>query len=409
MPAQREAIDRLIAYYRDGTGASWRRFNTAWLEYRDPVVDTINGFIEVYKDARGQKGAFEGIVTYVDASGTALLQKLAAHAQYFEDRTPFDEQYKRKNLTIPVATAVNVAVATGDGGPMCSIGINLPNEQEIRARLGSKSVSLANVMRAGDAATLAAAIDEFAPPEDRELAKRYADRLGFLKTSMHEVLGHAAGQSSPDLKGEPSVHLREHYSALEEARAELLALHHMSDPKLVELNILPDAEVAAAGLKSYARDGLLMLRRIKGTDVIEDDHMRAMQLIVTYLREACGAIVAERIDGKLYYRVPDVDDMRRGVAELLRTLQRIKATGNYDAARRLIEEYAIHVNLDWRDEVVARAQAVGLHDYTAFVMPQVVPILNERAEVIDARVTHDDEFIVQMLKYSGKLARESRS
>ncbi len=403
--SQAAVLDRLIDYFATGDPGAFKAYNIEWVKHDSPV-DAVIGFIETYKDPRGQKGAYEGIVHFVDTRMTRLQKDLAGLAQYFEDRAPWDGRYKRKEFNIPIANAVNALVATGDAGPMPPIGINLPNEEVIRERYGNKSVSLVNVMDSYGRAVHAKVVDEFFLPEDRALQLKYGSTVDLLQTTMHEVLGHASGKVSDALKGDPRDHLREYYSALEEARAELIALFNFFDPKLVEIGALPSAEAAEAAYRDYATNDLYLLRRVRHGDVLEDDHMRATHLIVGYLRAVTGAVELVRRDGKTYSRVKDIAAMRRGVAELLGTIQRIKAEGDYQAARDLTERYAVRIDPALRDEIVARARQAGIPSYVAFVMPDVVPERAVTGEVWDVHLAYTSDLATQMLKYSGKLPLE---
>jgi dipeptidyl-peptidase III len=405
-PPQRAVLRRLSDYFATGAPEDFRAYNIAWVQDDEPV-DTINGFIESYKDPRSQKGAYEALVFFVDRRLTRMQKDLAAQAQYFEDRAPWAEAYKRKGFTVPVANAVNVLIAVGDGGPMPPVGVNLPNEESIRERYGNKSVSLINVMDAGKRATHDRMVDEFVWPDDRDLLRRYGAEVDLLQTTMHEVLGHASGRVSPALKGDPSDHLQEYYAALEEARAELVALYNFFDPKLVEIGALSSARAAEAACQDFVVGDLYMLRRVRQGDVIEDDHMRATHLIVSYLRQVGGALEELHRDGKTYLRVRDLQAMRRGVADLLAEIQRIKAEGDYPAARSLVERFGIRIDPKLRDEIVARAEAAGIPSYVAFVMPDLEPIRDASGAVVDARVSYTSDLTTQMLKYSGKLPLEN--
>ncbi len=403
--AQGEILGHLIDYFATGDPAAFRAYNIAWVKHETPV-DAILGFIETYKDPRGQKGAFEGIVHFVDRRTTRLQKDLANLAQHFEDRAPWDEAYKRKGFNIPIANAVKVLHAAGDSGPMPPIGVNLPNEEDIRERYGNKSVSLVNVMDAHNRASHARVVEEFFLPEDRALEMKYGSVVDLLQTTMHEVLGHASGKVSAGLKGDPREHLREYYSALEEARAELIALYNFFDPKLIEIGALPSPEAAEAAYRDYVTDDLYNLRRVRQGDVLEDDHMRATHLIVSYIRETTHAVETVKRDGKTFYRVNDMAAMRAGVADLLKALQRIKGEGDYEAARALTERYAVRFDPVLRDEVVARAERASIPSYVAFVMPDVVPVRDVLGNVVDARVEYTSDFTTQMLRYSGKAPLE---
>lgn len=398
---QAEALTKLIKFYRTGENEDWINYNIEWVSY-DPMVETINGFIETYKDARGQKGAFEGIVHMVNKEKTEVLKKLARRAKYFEDRMPWDDQYKREDFQIPVANAVDVIVAMGDGGPMCSIGINLPNEQKIRENYGNKSVTLQNIMEAYNMASAEKGIEEFALPEEREDAKKYGALYGFLLTSMHEILGHASGKVSEKLEKEPSFYLKEHDNALEEARAELVALYHIFDDAIIEIGALPDDHAAEAAYRAYARAGMVMLRRFEDVDEVEDDHMRALNLIVTYLREETGAVQKVMLNEKTYFKVVDTSLMRRGISDLLAEIMRIKAEGDYEAAHKLITTYGISFDKELRDEVVQRAREANIPSYSACVMPELVPVVDE-GTIIDVSIKYPTDFATQMLRYSGKI------
>lgn len=402
---QGTVLGHLIDYLATGDSEAFRAYDIAWVQH-ETTVDAILGFIETYKDPRGQKGAFEGIVHFIDPRMTRLQKDLASLAQYFEDRAPWEEAYKRKGFTVPIANAVNVLHAGGDSGPMPPIGVNLPNEEDIRERYGNKSVSLVNVMDAYNRASHGRVVEEFFLPEDRPLQTKYGAMVDLLQTTMHEVLGHASGKVGDALKGDPREHLREYYSALEEARAELIALHNFFDPKLVEVGVLPSPEAAEAAYRDYATSDLFMLRRVRKGDVLEDDHMRAIHLIVSYVRGTTSAIETVKRDGKTYFRVADVAAMRKGVADLLKTLQRIKGTGDYQAARDLTERYAVRIDPALRDEVVARAERASIPSYVAYVMPDVVPVRDAAGDVRDVRVEYTSDFATQMLKYSGKLPLE---
>jgi dipeptidyl-peptidase-3 len=396
---QATGIRRLIRFYRSGSAADWEAFAIAWLAFREPVVDTVNGFIETYKDPRSQKGAYEGIVHIVDPDRTRLMAKLAAHAGYFEERVPWDPAFKRRQFRSPVATVVNLLAAVGDGGPQCALGINLPNEEEIRSTHGAKSVTLGNVLLAYDDVVFRAAVDEFALPGEREAAREHGELISFLQTSMHEVLGHASGAVSPDLPGSPPDRLKEHYNALEEARAELVALHHFWDPKLWELAGIESDAVARAAYQAYARGALVMMRRVKTGTILQDDHMRATALIVEFLKDS-GCIEQVTENGKTFYRVASFAQMRHGVAALLTELQRIKATGDRPSADLLLQAYATELDPQLRDEVVRRAEAAGIPDRFAVVFPRLVPVLDEEGRMVDVETVSDEDLAGQMLRLS---------
>ncbi len=404
-PRQAAVLDQLTEYFATGDPEAFRRYNIAWVQ-QDSPVDAVVGFIESYKDPRSQKGAYEGLVFSVNRKMTRLQKDLASLAQYFEDRAPWADRYKRSGITVPTANAIDILASVGDGGPMPPVGINLPNEESIRETYGNKSVSLINIMDAGGRASHGRKVAEFFLPEDRPLQEKYGAEVSLMQTAMHEILGHASGKVGDGLKGDPSDHLREFYAALEEARAELVALHNFYDPKLVDIGAVPSGEVAEAAYRDYVTDDLYLLRRVRQGDVLEDDHMRATHLIVSYLREVTGVVERVRRDGKTYYRVTDIPGMRRGVAELLATVQRIKGEGDYAGARDLVQRFALRIDPALRDEIVSRAERARIPSYVAFVMPDIVPVRDAAGEVVDARVEYTSDLTTQMLKYSGKLPLE---
>jgi dipeptidyl-peptidase-3 len=304
-----------------------------------------------------------------------------------------------------VASAVSVITAVGDGGPGCALGVNLPNEEEIREEFGSKSVTMANVLRAYDAAAAEAAVEEFALPGEVETARRNGGLVNFLQTSLHEVLGHASGAAARDLAGDPAAILGGHYNALEEARAELVALHAIWDPRLRELGIITSDEIPRAAYQAYARSALLMLRRVKIGDVLQDDHMRATALIVGFLTDA-GAVERMQSEGKTYFRVASFEQMRAEVAVLLAEVQRIKSTGDVATAEKLVQAYAVRIDTGLRDEVVERAAAADLPDAFAAVMPRLELVRDAGGQVQDVRAHHDEDLAAQMLRFAA-LGREA--
>jgi dipeptidyl-peptidase-3 len=398
---QQRTLSTLIKYFKIDDENVFDLYNRAWLA-DNPEVDAILGFIEVYKDARGQKGAFEGIVYYIDHGMTKLMQKLAQNAQYFENNAPWNDEYKKKHVTVPSAHAISVIFGTGDGGPFVPLGINLPNSQALREKYGSKSLMLTNVLHSINLATGEKIVDEFVFNEAKEIVRKNQSVAENIHVAIHEILGHGSGKVNPELKKEPAVYLKEYYSTLEEARADLTALYHIFDPKLIEMDLIQDKNVAYAEYWRYATTDLTNLRRVK-TNTIEDDHMRATHLIISYLQEEIKAIEPITEDGKIYFKINSYEEMYSGVKILLSELMRIKAEGDYDAAKNLINRYGVKFNSSWRDQIIQRAKAIGLPDYFAFVMPTLVPIKNDKGELIDVKVTYGEDFKTQMLKYSGKL------
>jgi dipeptidyl-peptidase-3 len=400
------ALRANAAYYRTGAPVDQRAYDIAWVEDQESSVDTINGFTEVYMDARGAKGAWEALVFYVNPEKTGAIRTLAANAQWFEDRMPWDPKYRKDSVTGITANAIDVVVETGDSGPITPIGINLPNNQAVREQYGSKSVSLSNVNDAYDQSSPANYRQEFAwSPEEAERSRRWGRLAGEMTTNMHEVIGHASGKLAERLGGSAQPDLKEQYSALEEARADLVGLYFLPDPKLVELGVLPaDAqeEIVRAEYESYTRNALLQLRRIREGTQIEEDHMRNRQMIVRWLMDNTTAIEPRTRDGKTFFVMTDWRAFREGVATLLAEVQRIKSEGDYEAARTLFESYGIHFDGALRDEVVERVESVGLPSYSGFVQPRLEPVVDAAGVITDVRISYPQDFTAQMLEYSGK-------
>ena len=401
-----EALQALITWYRTGHPRDRRAYDIAWVADQDSPVDTINGFTEVYMDARGAKGAWEALVYYVNPEKTEAIRTLAEHAQWFEERMPWDPRYRKAGVRGITANAIDVVIEIGDAGPVTPIGINLPNDQTVREQYGSKSISLSNVIEAYDLSRPPAYRAEFTWDEAEDArAEQWGSLAGDITTNMHEVIGHASGQLAERLGGNAQPFLREQYSALEEARADLIALYFIADPKLVEIGIFDAADqpdIVRAEYEAYARNAILQLRRVREGNQLEQDHMRNRQMVVHWLIDNTDAIEVRRRDGKTYNVVTDVDAFRAGVAELLAEVQRIKSEGDYDAARSLFEEYGIRFDPALRDEVLERVAAVDLPSYTGFVMPKLEAVTAPDGEITDVRISYPRDFTQQMLEYSGK-------
>ena len=400
------ALRANIAYYRTGSPVDQRTYDIAWVADRNSSVDTINGFTEVYMDARGAKGAWEALVFYVNPEKTGAIKTLAANAQWFEDRMPWDPKYRKETVTGITANAIDVVIETGDSGPVTPIGINLPNDQTVREQHGSKSVSLSNVNEAYDLSRPANYRQEFTwSTEEAERSRQWGGLAGEMTTNMHEVIGHASGKLAERLGGSAQPDLREQYSALEEARADLIGLYFLPDPKLVELGVLPAEahdDIVRAEYEGYTRNALLQLRRIREGTQIEQDHMRNRQMIVHWLMANTEAIERRTRDGKTFYVMVASQAFRDGVATLLAEVQRIKSEGDYEAARTLFETYGIHFDPALRDEVVARVDSVGLPSYSGFVQPRLEPQRDASGAITDVTISYPRDFTAQMLEYSGK-------
>jgi dipeptidyl-peptidase-3 len=364
----------------------------------------VNGFIEVYLDPRGAKGAWEGLVSYVNRDKTRRIETIAAHAQWFEDHTPWAPEYRKPEVTGVSARAIDVVIETGDSGPITPVGINLPNDQAVRERYGSKSVSLANVNEAYERSMPEGLRTEFAWDQaEVDRTRVWGVMSRDLATELHEVIGHGSGRMAPGISQSPPELLREHYSALEEARSDLVALYFLPDAKLVELDLLPAHardDIVRTEYEQYTRGALMQLRRVREGSQLEEDHMRNRQLIVSWLLRHTSAIEVRRREGKTYFSVVDAEAFHAGVAELLAEVQRIKSEGDYEAARQLIEEYGVHIDVSLRDEVVARVDRLGLPSYSAFVMPRLTPRLGPDGSIVDVEVSYPCDLEAQMLEYS---------
>jgi dipeptidyl-peptidase-3 len=403
----RKALDALVRLYETGEDADRRAYDIAWVEDRESPVDTVNGFVESYLDARGVKGAWEAIVCYVNREKTAGLHGLAAAAAWFEARMPWDPKWRRTDVVGVTARAIDVVVETGDAGPVTAVGINLPNDQRVREEHGSKSVLLANIHEAYDKSQLPAYRREFCWSAD-EVAR--AERWGALAseatTGIHEVLGHGSGRVADHLGGQPEIALRELYSTLEETRADLVALYFLPEPKIAEVGLLPrehQEEIVRTEYEAYARTALVQLRRVREGTSIEEDHMRNRQLVVHWLMAHTAAIEVRRRDGKTYHVMVDRAAFQDGVGRLLAEVQRIKSEGDYEAGRTLVETYGVHFDPALRDEIVRRVDALHLPSYTGFVQPRLEAVTDAAGRIVDVRISYPLDLEKQMLEYSGRV------
>jgi dipeptidyl-peptidase III len=400
------ALRALIKWYQTGETADRVAYDIAWVQDENSPVDTINGFVEAYMDPRGHKGSWEALVYFVNRAKTDDIRKLAENAQWFEDRMPWAAQYKKQGVKGITANAIDVVIETGDSGPITPIGINLPNDQDIRERYGSKSVSLSNVNEAYDKSTTASFRREFAwTEEEAARAEKWNSVASELTTNMHEVIGHASGKISEGLKGSPQSVLKEQYSALEEARADLVALYYLPNPKLAELGIV-DAKnqqaIVQAEYEGYTRNVLAQLRRIREGTQIEEDHMRNRQMIVRWLMANSKAIEVKQRDGKTYYVMTDAKAFTEGAGRLLAEVQRIKAEGDYEASKKLFETYGVHFDPKLRDEVVQRVEKLKMPSYTGFLQPRLEAVTGSDGKITDVKVSYPLDLTTQMLEYSGR-------
>ena len=399
-PAQAEAIDHLIRFYETGEYAEWVRFGIAWVQ-NDAAVDFDNGFIEVYRDARSAKGSSQSFVTVTDKPVTTAMKKLAENAAYFEEKAPWDAKYKRELFKLPVVKAVETLIESGDFN-VGTIGDNLPNEDEIHEKYGSKNFLFTGSSRALNDATGKTAIAEFASgPAEIERNAKYGTEASSLMVAMHEVIGHGSGKLSERVSGGAQPFLKEYFSTLEEGRADLMALWNVWDPKLKELGLISNQEeVAKAMYDNSALAALNQLRRIPHGDTIEEDHERDRQLIAHYIADKVpGSIEQFTRDGKTFVRVADYQKMRQGVGMLLAELMRIKAEGDYDAIKALVDKYGVRFDPALRDQVLARYRKLNLPTYFAGVNARLAASFGKNGEIEKVEIDYLQDPVRQYLDY----------
>ncbi len=400
---QKDALALLIEYYETGDLEKWDEYNVLWSATKEGDIDYITGFVEVYNDPMGYKGSYETIVQIKDFEASERMQVLAENAQWFEDNSTILDEHKKKNVVGVSYNVVNVAGESGDASPSTPIGVNLPNANWIRAKHGSKSVSLGNIINAYNSASGPGMTKEFAHDEE-EVARAMAhgELADKLSTALHEVIGHASGQINPGV-GTPKQTLKSFASTIEEARADIVALYFILDPKVVELGLMESLEVGQAEYDGYISNGLLkQLRRIEYGDQIEESHMRNRQLIAKWVYEK-GAPdnVIEKVvrDGKIYYNITDYDKLRGLFGELLRELQRITSEGDYAAAQDLVESYGVEVDPEIHKQVLQRVSTLDIAPYSGFINPKLVPVMDDSGEISDITIEYPDDFVGQMLEY----------
>jgi len=398
-PAQAKVIQDLVRYYQTGDPKDWIQFDIDWVQNPTPV-DFANGFIEVYRDARGAKGTSQSFVSITDNRVDAMMRKIAANAQYFENHAPWAPQYKKQGVKPPLAKAVETLVETGDFH-VTTVGDNLPNEDEIHEKYGSKSFLYTGSSRALNRAQGFGLLEEFAAtPEEIALCKKYEDEEEDLLTGLHEIIGHGSGKLNPKLTKEPAYYLKEYFSAMEEARADLMALWNVWDPKMHELGLVSNPDVAKVMYYDAVRVAITQLRRIPKGDTIEEDHERDRQLIVNYIRDKTDAIAEVKRDGKTYLEIRDFAKMRQGVGQLLAELMRIKAEGDYNAIKALTDKYAVHFDPALRDEVMARYKKLDEPAYWAGINPQLTGMFDGLGKLTKVELSYPRDILKQQLSYS---------
>jgi dipeptidyl-peptidase-3 len=403
--AQAKVIGDLIRYYQTGEFKDWLQFGTDWVK-NDATVDFANGFIEVYRDANGTKASSQSFVSITDKSLTATMAKLAENAEYFEEKAPWDARYKKQAFTPPVVKAIETVIETGDFG-VTTIGDNLPNENEIHEKYGTKNFLFTSSTRALRRAQ--GRQHEFAAtPEIAERQEKYGDQAGNLLVAMHEVIGHGSGKLSDRVKDGAEAHLKEYFSTLEEGRADLMGLWNAWDPKLKELGLVSDQdEVAKAMYDTAAVAPLTQLRGIPTGDTVEEDHQRDRQMIVNFIRDQVpGAIEQFDRGGKTYVQVADYQKMHKGVGMLLAELMRIKAEGDYPAIKTLVEKYGVHFDPKLRDQIVARYKALNLPTYWAGINAKLVARFEKAGQLQGVDFSYPRDVVDQFLTYASMFDRD---
>ena len=401
---QKKAISLLINYYRTGDLQTFNQYCIEWLQEHDGTVDFINGFIEVYGDPIGLKGSWEGLVEYIDSEATQRTQTISRNAQWFEDHSPIDPRFRKPVVKGVSANVICAAMLGGDEYPSTAIGINLPNADWIRAQYGSKSITISNITDAYNKASRGNGFKEEFVIDDETLAliEKYGDICDDLHTDLHECLGHGSGQLLPGV--DPDA-LKAYGNTIEEARADLFGLYYMADPKLVELGLLPDGFAYQSQYYTYMMNGLLtQLIRITPGHQIEEAHMRNRALIAHWCQENGDCVHLVSLKGKTYVKITDYPALRQLIAQLLAEIQRIKSEGDFEAARQLVERYAVQVDPAIHAEVLARYERLNLAPYKGFINPVLLPVYDKNSEITDVNVYYGESYAHQMLRYSQSYA-----
>jgi dipeptidyl-peptidase-3 len=398
---QKKVIEALVAYYKTGDLEKFDEYNILWVTDTASLVDFVNGFIEVYNDPLGTKANWESLVNFKDLAATKRADALSGSAQWFEDNSPVDQRYKKKEVKGVSAKVITAAMLGGDCYPSTPIGINLPNANWIRKEYGSKSVTIENITYAYDQSSLKSGFGrEFSwSDEVLERAKKYGPLAGNIHTDMHEVLGHGSGQLMPGVGPES---LKNYHSPIEESRADLFALYYMMDEKMVELGLLPHMDAAKAEYDANIRNGLMtQLTRIEPGKTIDQAHMRGRAMVSQWVYDkgkAENVISREMKDGKTFFVVNDYRKLRQLYGQLLAEVQRITSEGDYEAARNLIETYGVQVDRELHKEVLARYAKLNLAPYSGFVNPVYTPVV-ENGRIVDVKVSYSEGYVEQMLRY----------
>jgi dipeptidyl-peptidase III len=400
---QKAALEKLIEFYKTGDLKTFNEYNILWVQDISSRIDVVNGFIEVYNDPLGHKGAYQSLVSIKDLEATKRINAIGSQAQWFEDNSPIMDEHKKKNVVGISAKVITVVTGAGDVSPSSPIGVNLPNANWIRQQHGSKSVSLGNISESYDKASSKGVLEEFCyTDEEIELSKKHSTLAGNLHTDLHEVIGHASGQINPGV-GTPKQTLKNYASAIEEARSDLVALYYAIDPKLVEIGVMSTTDVGKAEYNSYIRNGLMLqLRRIVPGDNIEESHMRNRQAIskwVYKMGKKDNIIEKKMKNGKTYFVINDYQKLRELFGQLLRDIQKITSEGDFEAAKNFIENYGVKVDPDLHKEVLARYEKLNVAPYKGFINPKLVPTY-EDGKITDVKIEYPVDFTEQMMDYA---------
>ncbi len=399
---QKAWIEKLVSYYKSGDLKDYDDYNIAWVADTDSRLDAVNGFTEVYGDPIGYRGSWESVVSLRDLVATHRISTIGDNAQWFEDNSTIQDDHKKKNVVGISAKVITVIMQGGDAAHTSLIGINLPNANWIRKEHGSKSVTLGNMMDAFEISAATSGLSDEFTHTDEEKARNdeFGALAALLDVDMHEVIGHASGQINPGI-GTPKETLKSYSSALEEARADLVALYYAMDPKLVELGLMPSVDVGKATFDVAIRNGLMtQLRRVKLGDDIEEAHMRNRQLIAGWAYEkGLENDVIEKVmdDGKTYFVIRNYYALRGLFGDLLQEIQRIKSEGDYEAGKALVETYGVKVDQALHEEVLARAEPLNIAPYKGFIEPRIVAV-EVNGEIVDVVVEHPQDFVERMLE-----------
>jgi len=402
--AQANALGLLIEYYQTGDLEKWVDFNIAWAGATEGDIDYIQGYVEVYGDPLGMRGSYESIVQIKDFEASERMKVLAENAQWFEDHSSIMDEHKKPNVKGVTYNVVNIAGESGDASPSTPIGVNLPNSNWIRATHGSKSVSLGNIVEAGDEAGGEGMLKEFAhDQEEIDRAIAHGKLASKLHTAMHEVIGHASGKINKGI-GTPKETLKNYASTLEEARADLVSLYFLLDQKLVDLGLMESTEVGKAEYDSYIRNGMMaQLRRLEPGADLEEAHMRNRQIVASWaLEKGQKDNVIERVerDGNTYFEIHDYKKLQEIFGDLLREIQRIKSEGDYAAGKALVENYGVKVDKDLHAQVIERSDKLHIPPYSGFVNPVLSAVKDEDGNIVGIKITQPKTFAEQMLAYS---------